>query len=501
MTSPRMAPGLARLVILVGSAVALAGGAAGAGAAVAAPTAGSWGQAIEVPGLAALNAGGSASVTSVSCASPGNCAAVGSYQDSSGHTQGFVASERSGGWRFAFEVPGLGALNSGGQAGVSSVSCPAVGDCVAGGYYRISGGDFRWFVVNEDKGVWAKAITVPGLASLNSGVSDESLSVSCASAGNCAAGGSYRDRHGISQGFVVSERKGVWQKAVSVPGLGDLNKTGGADVVSVSCPSAGNCAAGGTYGGYDPNVGNTKEGFVVSERNGAWSRAIEIPGLGALNQAEIVTPVASVLSLSCSSAGNCAAVGYYTSGDIPDGPGVPTYSGFVASERNGRWGKAIQDPGLRGLNSGQVAQTFSVSCPSVGNCSAGGYYLTASQDYQGFVASEQKGVWAKAIGVPGLASLNAGGFGQIFSVSCPSSGNCGAGGQYQDTKGDNQAFVADESGGTWAQAIEVPGLAVLNAGGNAEATEVSCTSGGFCAAGGFYKDSSGHTQGFVVSRG
>jgi hypothetical protein len=36
---------------------------------------GSWGQAIEVPGLVARYAGGRAGDNSVSCASPGNCAA------------------------------------------------------------------------------------------------------------------------------------------------------------------------------------------------------------------------------------------------------------------------------------------------------------------------------------------------------------------------------------------------------------------------------------------
>jgi len=52
--------------------------------------AGPWGRAIEVPGLGALNKGGNASVFSVSCASAGNCMAVGSYTDGRGHQQGFV---------------------------------------------------------------------------------------------------------------------------------------------------------------------------------------------------------------------------------------------------------------------------------------------------------------------------------------------------------------------------------------------------------------------------
>ena len=96
---------------------------------------GTWGRAIEVPGLDVLNKGGLAEVISVSCASPGNCAAGGSYRDQWFRTQGFVAVERNGVWGRAVEVPGLGALNKAGIAAVSSVSCAAAGNCVAGGYY------------------------------------------------------------------------------------------------------------------------------------------------------------------------------------------------------------------------------------------------------------------------------------------------------------------------------------------------------------------------------
>ena len=44
-------------------------------------TSGSWGTVTEVPGSASLNANGNAGVTSVSCATAGNCAAGGFYFD------------------------------------------------------------------------------------------------------------------------------------------------------------------------------------------------------------------------------------------------------------------------------------------------------------------------------------------------------------------------------------------------------------------------------------
>jgi len=54
---------------------------------------GTWGTAIEVPGSGALNAGGFAGVNSVSCRSAGKCAAGGTYTDGSGHIQAFVAGQ------------------------------------------------------------------------------------------------------------------------------------------------------------------------------------------------------------------------------------------------------------------------------------------------------------------------------------------------------------------------------------------------------------------------
>jgi len=54
---------------------------------------GTWGDAIEAPGSAALNTGDNANVTSVSCPHTGSCAAGGSYFDSSFHSQAFVISQ------------------------------------------------------------------------------------------------------------------------------------------------------------------------------------------------------------------------------------------------------------------------------------------------------------------------------------------------------------------------------------------------------------------------
>src|SRR5262249_61460022 len=86
----------------------------------------------------------------------------------SGRLQAVVVTKVGGGWRRAVEVPGTAALNTGGNAEVLSVSCAAAGSCAAGGFYRASG-HLQAFVVTEAAGRWRKAIEVPGTAALNKG--------------------------------------------------------------------------------------------------------------------------------------------------------------------------------------------------------------------------------------------------------------------------------------------------------------------------------------------
>ena len=151
---------------------------------------------------------------------------------------------------------------------------------------------------------------------MNKGTFAEVNAVSCAPDGSCAIGGNYADRSGFSQAFVADEHDGVWGKAIEVPGLAALNTNKNAFVFSVSCVRAGACAAGGGFADH-----HGQQGFVVVERNGRWGKAIEPPGLAALNAGGS----AAVFSVSCAPAGACAAGGGY------DGPNGNS-KGFVVNQ-------------------------------------------------------------------------------------------------------------------------------------------------------------------------
>jgi hypothetical protein len=283
---------------------------------------------------------------------------------------GAGAVARAGTWRTAIEVPGLGSLNKGGWAWLPEVSCRSAGNCAAAGYYTDGSVRKQAFVAGERNGTWHTAIEVPGSGTLNAGAG-AATSVSCASAGNCAAGGFYTDGSNHQQAFVASEKNGTWHTAIEVPGSGTLNAWGYASVESVSCASAGNCAAGGYY----TDGPNSRQAFVVGEKNGTWGKAQLVTGLGPLGV------FAGVNSVSCASAGNCAA-----GGDSTDGSSH--FQAFVVSEQNGTWRTAIEVPGSGALNQGGSASVNSVSCAPAGNCAAGGNYTDSSGRQQSFVVSQ-----------------------------------------------------------------------------------------------------------------
>jgi hypothetical protein len=410
-------------------------------------------------------AAGDSWVTVMSCASAGNCSAGGDFIGNSAGL--FTVSEKNGVWARARLLPGTGFPGSDDSA-LTSMSCPSAGNCTAVGRF----GHLSVFAVSEQDGRWRKWQTIPGTLSLPARKISMGV-VSCPSPGNCGAFGTYRDRRHRLHGFVVSEIGGTWRRASALPA--------GVALTSLSCGSTGNCVAGGS---------SSSQAMVVTDRHGTWGRPSAVPGPPAGRHAD-----PEIQAVSCTSARNCGAGGSYT-----------TRSGvqlFVLSEEKGTWQRAEQLPGIAHLNKGTISDLTSISCRSAGDCDAGGYYADASGIFQAFVADERGGTWRAAQEVPGTAELNAGtGTGAaagVDTVSCRSPDGCGAGGFYTDGSGDLQVFTDSEVRATWGTAGEIPGTAALNSGGEGFFGALSCGSAGDCGAGGACADKFLNQQAFVVN--
>ena len=74
----------------------------------------------------------------VSCASPGNCAATGNYTGAQDHNQAFVADEKNGTWEATCDS-GPRHLTLA-DSSADTVSCASPGNCAAGGFTLNAGG-------------------------------------------------------------------------------------------------------------------------------------------------------------------------------------------------------------------------------------------------------------------------------------------------------------------------------------------------------------------------
>jgi hypothetical protein len=152
-----------------------------------------------------------------------------------------------------------------------------------------------------------------------------------------------------------------------------------------------------------------------------------------------------------------------------------------------------------------------VSCSSAGDCVAVGQYvrITGSQaSFQPLEVIDAGGIFGQGIEVTAPANAFSDAGGQLSGVSCISVGNClGVGGYFTGPSVDanirsfGQAMEASETGGTFWQAIQSP-LPSNAAGGkiqDAQLSGVSCSSASACVAVGDYIDSSGYQQAMAVA--
>jgi len=435
---------------------------------------------------------GPTAVTSISCPSAGNCSAVGSG--------GLLLTQAGGKWSVGVEAKlPADAATTNPNVSINSVSCASAGNCTAVGHYVDSSLYYaQGLLLTETNGTWATGVEAPLPGNAVRGFVDLS-SVSCPSAGNCSAVGSYDDGLGLGI-LLLRETAGTWTGfEASLPADAGANAYGYLD--SVSCASAGNCAAVGTY--YpEPGDEPTSEGLMVIETAGTWGAGVAAP-LPA--NARTYDQGAGISSVSCPSPGNCSAVGgYFDSSSRGEG--------LLLTETGGNWATGVEAPlpanawtGPSGSSGRPNVSLNSVSCVSPGTCAAVGDYVDGSDNGHGVLLSETGGTWATGIEAAPPATLAA--------VSCASAGDCGAVGTScsgtcipggvltdddtggGDTGGSGEALLFTETDGSWTTGVE-PSLPADAAGG-ADLASVSCPSAGNCGAAGSYSAGSG-TEGLLI---
>lgn len=217
-----------------------------------------------------------------------------------------------------------------------------------------------------------------------------------------------------------------------------------------------------------------------------------LPGAASAQTPTLLTSDASVASVACPAAGACVAVGSYESvGGEPEG--------LLLSEAAGNWTSSVQAPLPGGAGSDPNVNLTSVSCASVGSCTAVGDYFDGNALELGVAINLRRGVWR-----PGLTvNLPAGAAGDpdvtLNAVSCTAPGDCTAVGSYQTTSGEPMALVVSETNWVWGTGSSILLPAGASPAGTSTLSGVACGAPGDCSAVGWYADGSGAIQGLLVS--
>ena len=374
-----------------------------------------------------------------------------------------------------------------------TLSCVSAGNCEAGGAYTNTHGDVEGLLLNETAGTWTAPSTLiaPADAAANPGVTIYDLS--CGALGNCAAVGSYSNTAGATEAFVANEVSGHWgaAHAVTLP-ANALVKGQNALVRSVDCPAAGTCSAVGNYEDNDP-LASRNEGFSLSETKNSWGPAREITFATRTN----FNPFVSMSQIACSASTDCTAVGsFIDANDVTEG--------LLLDENNGVWANARSLALPANASAFAGASLSAVTCVRGSSCAVLGTFNTTTGAVDALVATNRDGAWSQSreLTMPANAATNPHVFLYGFTgIACANATSCAVGGQYEDTSGDYQGFLADEDHGVWSGAVELSlPSGARQAGKNGGVVALACPATGNCRASGAYVDAAGNYQAVVVDQ-
>lgn len=321
-------------------------------------------------------------LSQVSCPSAGFCLAVGLAEDSGSVFPSFAETWNGSGWTVR-NTPNA-------KANVlDGVSCRSHSDCIAVGDIVGSGGRLLPLAERWTGSGWKKLSTPAPAAAVKSFLT----SVSCPSATFCMAAGFWSDTSGKQQTLAESWHGGAWKitATASPPGFRTMQLNG------VSCGSASSCVAVGDL---------LSHGFslLAESWNGhSWKRdAITDPAGHATG---------FLADVSCYSATGCMATG-----DAASVPLAERWTGKKWAARTAAVPAASSSSGLTG----------GVSCPTASACTATGFKVQGGRTK--LLAERWNGTkWTtqdiKA--PPGSQNIT-----ELSGVSCPAVSLCLAVGSY-----------------------------------------------------------------------
>lgn len=425
---------------------------------------------------ACLGAAGALGGTAPALASQSSASQSSASQSSTARASGWPAI--SAGTFFAAVTSAQGRLNG--------VFCTSASNCWAVGATRHQ-------LFDRDQALHWNGRTWTQVATPKLGADSELTAVRCLTASNCWAVGEYM-KAGAQLDQILHWTGRKWL-AVPTPTPGGT-LPGDENLLSdVSCVSAGNCWAAGTYGNtiQTPNKETQLALNQALHWNGRkWSlTATPQPGGTARND------VSSLNAVRCTSAQDCWAGGTY-------GKLRRINKSTLTSELlhwNGKaWIKVIV-PSPGGTVNGSFTQLNGLSCTSPSNCWAVGEAGRFGKNTERFLnlALHWNGKRWFRIGTPNPAGVKADSLNSLASVTCLSADNCWTLGTLQGVR--LHAFELIEilhwNGTRWIQ-VTAPHPAGTKSGDSQFLSSVRCVTSTNCWAVGLSQQDSNLAKDVIV---
>jgi len=408
-----------------------------------------------------------AAIVAVTCPAAASCVAVGSYTEAGGHLRGLIATFSRGTWTAALApLPADTSMSDSGDSSLSDVACHGTRFCVAVGWDTSAAGDPHGLLETMSGGTWTST-QAPLPSKVASTAAASLTAVACPTTRSCVAVGSYFDPQPSALGLIETLSGGRWSASQPPPAPRNADSVPDVFLQTVTCPAVDACV---TIGSYDDSAGNIP-GLIETLGHGRWTPT--------------GVPRAAVFAVTCPAAGSCVAVGrtFGKTGRL---------HGLIETLSRGTW-TARQAPLPEDAAADRSPVLDAVTCPAVGSCVAVGAYTNPRLGHDGLIDVLSGNTWR-----PGRSSLPAGSDPHHDALTCLTAVSCVAVGSYLDTSGTAlHGLVQTLSGTTWTT-LPVP-LPPNADGDNADASfdDMTCPTAGTCVAVGWYRDSSGATQGLI----
>jgi hypothetical protein len=315
--------------------------------------------AVTVPSPGGTANGSASDLNAVRCVSAASCWAVGTYSHETSGEYSEALHWDGKKWATA-PVPHPGGTQQGDYTVLNDVACTGASNCWAAGDQGTNlslSEQSKNFVVHWNGTKWTQVKT-PDPAGTASGDGNYLAAIRCTSATGCWAGGS-AGTTAITFNEMLHWNGKKWTEAdVPQPAgfmIGSYNA-----ISALSCTSAKDCWAVGSYGG-----GSVSDSFYLNEAihwNGKQWQTVKMPNPdGTADNAENV-PTA----VNCSSASNCWTVGYY--GDAAEAKPVLN----EALHWKGTKWVTTSIPSPAGTVVNDISRLYSVRCVSAKYCWAVG---------------------------------------------------------------------------------------------------------------------------------